>query len=183
MTTKDKKLVSEFQEFLTAPEVTPPIALRQSITSHVHQQLNPSNQNVFFKMLGVHTVVSLFSLSICSQFGIQTLKIYDAMNLMMAAVGHTYCMALCGLLYFSVSALVLSLLLTPEDLKVIRRHQFLQLVLLTGVSLGVFLCLGAKILLLPALFWASGSILGGVATLNIGWKFRSQFRRQLIFGN
>lgn len=133
-------------------------------------------------MLGIHTVVSLFSLSICSQFGIQSLKIYDAMDSMMSVVGHTYCMAFCGLLYLSISALMLSFLLKPEEIKVIRRHKVLQLTLLAGVSLGVFLCLGAEILIIPGILWVVGSLVGGITSLELGWMLRAKFRKQLIFG-
>lgn len=182
MTMKDKKLDEEFNQFLSAPEITPPNAAREAVLTHVNRELNPSNQNVFLKMLGVHTVVSLFSLSICSQFGIQSLKLYDAMGSMMEAVGHTYCMAFCGLLYLGISALALSLLLKPEEIKVIRRHKVLQFTLLTGVSLGVFLCLGAEVLLFPGAIWIAGSLIGGIATLELGWWLRSKFRQQLIFG-
>lgn len=182
MTMKDKRLSQEFNEFMSAPEMTPPISVREAVLTHVNRELNPSNQNVFLKMLGVHTIVSLFSLSICSQFGVQSLKLYDAMDSMMEVVGHTYCMAFCGLLYLGISALALSLLLKPEEIKVIRRHKVLQLTLLTGVSLGVFLCLGAKVLLIPGTLWVAGSLIGGIATLELGWMLRSKFRRQLIFG-
>ena len=179
----DKKLTEEFYEFMSAPEVTPPAAVRNSVLSRVRSDLNPSNQQVFLKMLAVHSVVSLFSLSICSQFGIQFLRIYDAMGAMMSLVGHTYCMAFCGLLYLGISALALSLLLRPEEIKVVRRHRIMQLTLLSGLSLGVFLCIGAQVLLLPGALWIVGSLIGGITTLELGWMLRSKFRRQLIFGN
>lgn len=182
MKMKDKKITEEFNEFLSAPEVAPPTSTSDAILSHVNHELNPSNQNVFLKMLGIHTVVSLFSLSICSQFGIQSLKIYDAMDSMMSVVGHTYCMAFCGLLYLSISALMLSFLLKPEEIKVIRRHKVLQLTLLAGVSLGVFLCLGAEILIIPGILWVVGSLVGGITSLELGWMLRAKFRKQLIFG-
>ncbi|MBX3019715.1 MAG: hypothetical protein KF767_17635 [Bdellovibrionaceae bacterium] len=182
MTTKDKNISKEFGEFLSSPEVIPPLALRDSILSTVQKDLNPSGTQVFLRVIGVHTVVSLFSLSICSQFGLQSFKIFDAMNWAMSYVGHAYCMAFCGLLYLGISALALSLLLKPEDVRVLRQHRFLQVTLLSGVSLGVFLCLGAQILLIPGALWITGAIIGGVSTLELGWLVRSKFRRQLVFG-
>jgi|SRR6185312_54273 len=183
MTLKNKKLGAEFNEFLSAPEINPPTKLNHAILSHVHQELNPTAHRVFIKVLGIHTVVSLFSLSICSQFGIRVLPLYDAMESMMSLVGKTYCMALCGLLYLGFSALALSFLLKPEEVKVIRRHKILQLTLLTGLSLGVFLCLGAEVLFIPAALWMAGSLIGGIVTLELGWMLRSRFRKQLVFGS
>ena len=182
MTVKDKTLNEEFNAFLSASEIAPPTGVREAVLSYVTKDLNPSNQSVFLKMLGIHSVVSLFSLSICSQFGVQTLRLYDAMESMMAVVGHTYCMAFCGLLYFTISALALSFLLRPEEIKVIRRHKVLQLTLLAGVSLGVFLCLGATVLFLPSILWVTGSLVGGIVSLELGWMIRAKFRRRLIFG-
>ncbi len=182
MTSNKKELSEEFHEFLSADEVRPSPALSDAILIRVRQDLSPSGQKVFLKMLAVHTLVSVFSLSVCSQFGIRSFKIYDAMESMMAVAGEAYCMALCGLLYLSISGLALSFLLSPEELKVIRRQKFLQLTLLTGVSLGVFLCLGAEVLLVPGALWVAGSLIGGVTTLELGWLLRSKFRNQLIFG-
>lgn len=169
----------ELNQFLSAPEVAPPISLQETVLVRMSGLLNPSFQSVFLKILGVHAIVSVFSLSICSQFGIQSFKIYDAMDSMMEVVGHTYCMAFCGVLYLSVSALSLSFLLKPEEIKVIRRHPFLQFTCLIGVSLGVFLCLGAEVLLLPGALWIGGSLLGGITSLELGWLVRSKLRRQL----
>lgn len=183
MTTDNRKMSDEFKDFLSASEIAPPAFVRDAIVSRIHRDLDPSNQHVFLKMLGVHTLVSLFSLSVCSQFGIQSLRVYDAMNSMMDVVGHTYCMALCGILYLGLSALALSLWLKPEEIRVIRRHRFFQLTLLAGVSLGVFLCLGANVLFVPGALWLVGSVIGGIASFELGWMIRSKFRHQLIFGN
>lgn len=180
MTMNEKKLSEEFNEFLSAPEVAPSSRMSEAVLSRVHQELNPSNQSVFLKVLGIHAVVSLFSLSICSQFGIQSLKLYDAMDSMMDVVGPRYCMALCGVLYLGLSALALSLLLRSEEIKVIRRHPVLQLTLLAGVSLGVFLCLGAKVLLVPGALWIGGSLIGGMMSFEFGWRLRTKLGKQLV---
>lgn len=171
---------NEFREFMSASETAPPAHLNRSILQTIDGKLNPSGQSVFVKMLGIHTVVSLFSLSICSQFGIQTFHVYDAMTTMMKVVGHTYCMAFCGLLYLSLSGIAMSFLLAPEDVKIIRRHKLLQLALLSGVSLGVFLCLGAEILMVPAIVWIAGSLLGGLITIELGWKARAFYRHRVF---
>jgi len=182
MTMHDKKIAEEFGEFLSSSEVRPPTQVSEKILLHVRQELNPSQQIVFFKMLGVHAVVSLFSLSVCSQFGFQSFQLFDAMNLFMSAVGHTYCMALCGALYLGLSGLVFSLVLKPEEIKIIRKHRVLQMFLLSGVSMGVFLCTGAGVLFLPSLLWITGSLLGGIMTLELGWLVRSKIRQKIVFG-
>lgn len=180
--TKDfKNLNDDFSDFLSASEMEPPLHLQEKILGFVHADLNPSQKSIFMKILGIHALVSLGSLSLCSQFGIQTFHVFNAMETFMQVVGHTYCMAFCGLLYLGISALAFSFSLRPEEIKIIRRHRFLQFGLLAGVSLGVFLCLGEEILLVPSLLWLTGSIAGGAATLELGWLVRSKFRQRLIF--
>lgn len=182
MTSEDEKLNRDFADFLSAPEVYPPAHLSEKILARVHLDLNPPRSKVFLKVLGIHSIVSLFSLSICSQFGIQSIALYDAMNVFMKVMGHTYCMALCGFLYLALSALALSFFLTPEEIRSIRKDFYAQLLVLAGVSLGVFMCLGAEMLLFPTLLWIVGSLIGGFAALELGWNVRSKFRQRLVHG-
>lgn len=182
MTKEDKKLNSDFADFLSVSEIQPPSHLSEKIISHVHRELNPPRTQVFLKVLGIHSVVSLFSLSICSQFGIQTLALFDVMNVFMEIMGHAYCMVLCGFLYLSVSALAFSFLLKPEEIRSIRKDFYAQLIILAGLSLGVFVCLGAEVLIFPTLLWTVGSLVGGFGALELGWRVRSKFRQRLIYG-
>jgi hypothetical protein len=182
MKSKNEQLKDEFQLFLSADEVRPPQELGHNIQQHVGRELNPTFQTVFLKVLGVHAAVSLFSLSLCSQFGFQTISLFDLMDHFMKFAGPTYCMAFCGAIYLGISALALSFLLKPEEVKAIRRHAVLQMILLAGVSLGVFLCLGANMLFVPVALWIVGSLAGGIATLEGGWLVRSQFRKKLVYG-
>src|SRR4051812_39054524 len=107
----DANIAEEFRKFLLSPEVNPPSQLSTKILTDVHRELNPPQKNVFLKMLGIHAFVSLFSLSVCSQFGLQSFQIFDVMSIFMSAVGHTYCMALCGGLYLGISCLAFSFIM------------------------------------------------------------------------
>lgn len=182
MKSKNDQLKDEFQLFLSADEAQPPQNISLKIQNDILTDLNPSFSSVFLKVLGVHAVVSLLSLSLCSQFGFRTLPLLDLMNHFMDIVGPTYCMAFCGAIYLGLSALALSLLLRPQDVRVIRKNMLLQMTLLTGASLGVFLCLGASVLFVPIALWIAGALVGGIATFETGWFIRSQFRKKLIYG-
>ena len=182
MRIEDKRLSKEFEEFLQAKEMSPTVASYETIFSVVHRDLNPTSRSVFLKMLAIHSVVSFFTLSFCSQFGIRTLPIFDLMFSMMSLAGERYCMAFCGIFYVGVSAVTLSFLLTPEEVQVIRKTKLLQLTLLSGISLGVFLGFGATVVLWPGIIWFLGSILGGSLGIELGWFLRSKLRKNLIFG-
>lgn len=182
MTDKDKNLTKDFIDFISSPGIEPSAEVSNSILSYIHQEMNPSRRRLFMKILGIHSIVSIFSLSLCSQFGIQTFPVFDAMNTFMKVMGDTYCLALCGFLYFAMSSLIFAFTLRPEEIYAIRKDRYSQILLLAGVSLGVFLCFGANVLALPSIFWLSGALVGGFGALEVGWRLRSKIRQVIIYG-
>lgn len=174
---KKKDLSEEFLDFLSASEIQPSYELSNKILSFVREDLNPSRSRLFMKILGIHAIVSVISLSLCSQFGFQTFPLYDAMNTFMQFMGHTYCLALCGFLYFSASSIAFSFILKPSEILAIKKDRYSQILLLTGISMGVFLCLGADVLALPSIFWAAGALVGGMGAFEFGWKIRTQLKQ------
>ncbi len=179
---KNISMTEEFIDFLSAPEVNPDPQVLNKILAYVREDLNPSRSRVFMKILGIHAVVSTFSLSLCSQFGIQTFPLYDAMNDFMKVMGHSYCLALCGFLYLAVSAVAFSFSLRLPEIQLIRKDKYVQLLMIIGVSLGVFLCFGEGVLTLPAVFWMGGAIFGGMGAFEVGWKIRMKVRN-IVFAN
>ena len=182
MKIENERARQKFEFFCNSDEIAPSLTVSSAVRDFVRRDLNPSVNHVFMKVLGVHAVVSLFSLSICSQFGIRTFSKVDLMDHMMTVVGHTYCMAFCGALYLGLSALALSAILQPQEIKLIRQHTLLQMTVLTGISMGVLLCVGASIFLLPGILWLIGSVTGGALGLELGWMIRSKLRQRLVFG-
>jgi hypothetical protein len=177
-----KKLSEEFREFMDGAEVDPPLRVKLNIFKHVNRDLNPSFVNVFMRVLGIHAALSIVTLSICSQFGLQLFPLFDLMSTFMSYVGHTYCMTFCGALYIGSSALSLSLVLTPEQVRVVRKSSFLQFLILSFISLAIFLFFGAEILIFPALLWITGALIAGVLSVELGWLLRAQFRKRVVFG-
>ncbi len=182
MKTKNEKLSEEFKLFMLAGQVAQPKHLSFLIQEEVRRDLNPGISSVLMKVLTIHALVSLISLSLCSQFGFQVFPLFDLMNLFMKFAGSTSCMLFCGAIYLGLSSLALGLFLRPQDVEMIRRHRFLQLTFLSGVSLGIFLCLGTSVLFIPAVVWLAGAVIGGVTTLELGWFVRSQYRKQVTYG-
>lgn len=180
--TNDNRLQEEFRNFLEAEEMHPPKELRETLLSRIQRDLNPSFANVFLRVLALHGVLSLVTLSICSQFGLQFFPLLDLMNSFMAVAGHTYCMAFCGALFVGASSLSLSFVLTPEQVKVLRKNSLLQFSILSFLSLGVFLFFGAEILLIPASLWLVGALTAGILSVEIGWNVRAWFRKRVVYG-
>ncbi|HLG18842.1 MAG TPA: hypothetical protein VI895_03360 [Bdellovibrionota bacterium] len=174
-----EKWFKEFQEFMTAESMDPPRGLTESLLVKVRADLNPPAWKVFFKLGGIHTIVGSLTLLICPQFGLG-----PSLGLMkyLMKLGPHACMFGCGILFLGASALVASLVLRLEEIRVLRKTVLLQFALLGLASIGVFLCLGADVILDLGLVWILGSILGGIATLELGWLIRSGFRKVDSYG-
>lgn len=163
----------EFQEFLDSTE-TPPSRISEGVVKKVRQELNPSAWSVFAKLALIHALTSLGSLSLCPQFGVHVFG--NGIGLMdyFMKMGSVACMGACGAIFVGASLLVASAVLRPEEVRVIRKNRLLELGALSFLSLGVFVMLDAQIVLAFAAAWALGSLLGGIATLELGWFLRTR---------
>src|SRR5687767_13844138 len=109
----------EFKDFVSASELDPPKGVSSTILSKVHEDLNPLAYKVFSKLTLVHIIVGTITLLFCPQFGINILPGMGLMGLFMK-FGDTVCMMACGAVFLGSSALIASLILRPEEVKVIR---------------------------------------------------------------
>lgn len=89
-------------------------------------------------------------------------------------LGDAGCGIFCGFLFLGSSALLAGLLLGPEQVNAIRNHRVLSFGALTFLSLGFFLMLHAEIVLGFAAAWVLGSWVGGMLSLEVGWRLRRQ---------
>lgn len=169
-----KDIPEDFNSFLSAEEVAPPRGLSDAIFSKVSADLNPSAWKVFARVAGIHAIVGALSLIfVCPQFGVSPLGHTAVMEWFMQ-FGHEVCMLGCGAVFLSGSSLAMSLVLRPEELRVIRRTKVVQLGVLALLSIGAFLCLGAGIVASLASFWVFGSLAGGIVSLELGSAVRSR---------
>lgn len=172
------KWKSDYQEFKDVKQITPPQHLNESVLSFVRGELSPSPWKVFSKVSFIHLISALVTLSFCPQFGFRIFG--EGMGLMQhfMHLGSWGCMMACGS-FFLGATLVLSLfVLKPAEILALRSHRIATLGALVLLSLGFFIMVDADhILFSIASAWALGSMLGGIAVLELGWilKFsRSQ---------
>lgn len=175
-----KEWSKDYHEFLNSDCITPPAKSTEILFSHVVSSLKPSEVYVFSKLALVQTLVGTVILLFCPQFGINLFPGMGLMSLFMR-FGETACMFGCGGVFLGSGALVSSLILKPNEVKVIRRNRMLQLALLGTISLGVFICLGASIAFALGIAWFVGSTLGGIAVLEIGMYIKALLRRKMIY--
>ena len=65
-------------------------------------------------------------------------------------------------------------------MQVVRKNKVLQLSTLGLISIGMFVCTGVGIVASMAVFWFLGSVLGGLATLELGWMIRMRLDRRVV---
>jgi hypothetical protein len=166
----------EYAEFAAVTPVNPPEDVSERVRSSILSELSPSAWKVFGKVALIHLFTGGIGLLFCPQFGI---SITGGMGLsaIYMLFGPVACSVACGATFLGFTAVVASLLLRPEEIRVIRKTRFLQLSVLGLLSIGAFLCLGAVILEWFTLAWLFGSIMGGAASFECGWAIRLRASR------
>lgn len=164
----EKEWLEDFKDFVSGGEGSSvPESLSAQILQCIHKALNPSPWLVFFKLLGVHAVVGTLSLAICDQFGISPFNTGFSLAEYFMKFGHSVCMTLCGFLFISLSIVLGWIVLQREEMVVLKKNVFVQVPVLSALSLGVFMLLGAEIAFSIALFWLFGAVVGGLVTTQI----------------
>ena len=153
--------------------VSPPQKVQEKILSRVFQDLHPSAWKVFAKLSLVHFGVGTLTLSLCPQFGVRFFGEGLGLMKLFSLLGSHGCMAACGAFFVGMTLLLASLFLKTEEVKKLRASSPLQISALVLISLGAFIMADAQILLVFALSWSVGSLIGGYVMLEIGWWLKS----------
>lgn len=161
MSYKENEWLKDFEVFVTAAEESLPPKSFEKLKSRVASDLHPSAWLVFFKVLGVHSLMGVFSLSICDQFGMSPFDSGISLSDYFMKFGHSFCMVLCGFLFLFVSIVSALVLLKREERRVFRQNCLIQIFSLTVLSLATFIFLGTEMALAIGFFWFLGAFAGG----------------------
>ncbi|MGE3683780.1 MAG: hypothetical protein AB7G93_18835 [Bdellovibrionales bacterium] len=173
MSTNEVKWLREYEAFLSAEYVDVPKEATDKVLSYMQDLINPSAWSVFFKILGIHVGVGFLSLSVCHQFGMNPFGTKTSLDgWFMAMWGHSACMIACGVLFLSVSVLTAGHFLSVEEVRALRRTEFIQTLSLGAVSLAVFATFGAELAITFAGLWLLGGLVGGFIATETIWKLR-----------
>ena len=173
MSEENKKWLTEYEAFLKSDGSDVSKSAADKVFAAMEPLLNPSAWNVFFKILVIHLGVGMLSLSVCHQFGMNPFGTSMSLDRwFMAMWGHSTCMIACGILFTSLSFLSAGFFLTIEEVRALRRTEFIQTLALGMVSLAVFFALGAELAVTFAGLWLLGAMLGGFLATETLWKLR-----------
>lgn len=169
---KHDEWLKEYESFVESNQPIP-----RGVTEQVHIQignlLNPSAWFVFGKVLAIHAVVGLLSLSICHQFDLNPFQTSRSLaDWFMSIGGHSVCMIGCGILFVGLSVLASGYFLTLEETRALRRTGFPQSFALACISLVLFATAGAELALTFAGLWLLGALIGGFVATEAVWKFK-----------
>lgn len=173
MNDNNRKWLKEYESFLKAEEIVVPNDVTEKVFSQMQSLVNPNAWIVFSKILGFHIVVGFLSLSICHQFGINPFGTKQSLDAWFMTIGgHSTCMIFCGVLFVGLSLLSAGYFLTIEEVKVLKRTEFLQTFALGAVSLSIFALVGAELAVTFAGLWLLGALVGGFIATETVWKLK-----------
>ena len=170
---------NDFQDFKNGEPVSPPSHLSQAIQDRVHSDLNPSAWKVFSKLSLIHFVVGLVTLSICPQFGFRIFGEGSGLMGVFMTLGPSACGLACGSFFLGSSILVASLVFRLEELRQLRKNEFLAVASLALMSMGFFIMLDTDVVFGFAIAWLLGSMMAGMSLIEIifAWRIRTGLSR------
>lgn len=175
MSEKHDKWLKEYQNFLNPKTTTTsvPSELKLNTFSKIKSLIKPSAWMVFLKLLGLHTTVGFFSLSVCHQFGLNPFNTSRSLaDWFMSVGGHHLCMLGCGIVFVSLSILIAGTFFTIEEVRALKRNDLLQNASLALISLGAFAAFGAELGIMIAGLWLLGGLIGGFLSTTFIFKFK-----------
>lgn len=149
-----------------------PATVEAKILADIKKRLNPDLKIIFLKLFAIHLLTAIVTLSICPQLGFQTFD--SPINLMYTfmKLGHHFCDFACGIFFTATSIFTAIILISRDELRVLRHHRILAVSSIVLVSLGFFLIMNPELFLKLSFLWIIGATLGASLTLEIGTKLQ-----------
>ncbi len=165
--------LKEYEIFLKAPPLKVPGEITSGVFSLMQDLMNPSAWTVFFKILGIHLAVGFLSLGVCHQFGMNPFGTDQSLHTwFMSMWGHSTCMIVCGGLFVSATVLTAGYMLSVEEVRALKRTEFIQCFSLVSLSLVLFAIFGAHLGVQFSILWLMGGLVGGLVATEVVWQLK-----------
>ena len=168
----NEELRKEFLEFIEAEEIDPPMAVSEKIHKAVDKELNPFLWKVFLKFGLVQTVASFMTLLFCPQFELDLGLVKHNDAHLRALLGDAGYMALCGAIFLGSGSLMASILLRVEELRTIKKSDYIYLFIASALALVIFRQLGTPTVPASYAAWFAGAFGGSAAVFEIIKRLR-----------
>lgn len=147
-----------------------PNQIQEGILNEIKSRLMPDLKLIFLKLFTIHLGTALLTLSICPQLGFSVFKSeFNLMDIFMK-VGPHFCDFACGVFFTSTSILAALVILSRDELRVLRSKKILASLTIILPSLGFLLMLNPQLFVQFSLLWAIGSLSGAIVGLEVGTR-------------
>jgi len=161
------KYDKDFLDFMNSKGNNPPEELSDKILSFVKNDLNPSHQIVFSKLLGIQGFIGFLTLIFCPQFDLSLTNNYDLFHYFHHKFGENICIAICGSIFIGSGALFATYILKSNEIRIIKESRILYYSSISIIALSSFLILGSEVYLNLALYWLVGATIGGLSVFEL----------------
>lgn len=145
-----------------------PNSVNEKILSEIKSRLNPDLKTLLLKVVFIHLITALVSLSVCPQFGFALFRTnLNLMDLFMK-ISPQFCDLACGAFFTMASVMSALVVLSRDELRMIRHRQMLATMILTLSSIGFLIMLNPQLFVQFTLLWILGCIGGAWLTLGLG---------------
>ncbi|QQR81264.1 MAG: hypothetical protein IPJ69_03760 [Deltaproteobacteria bacterium] len=167
----EKNWQTEFQEFLESQANCSEVP--KTLFEKVKNRIFPNPWVVFGKVMLIHAIFGLLSLSVCNQFGLNPFGTdFSLSHWFMKMGGHELCMSLCGVTFMASTYAFSNVFLTLEELESVRRHEWLQTGIFSLISLAAFYFFGAQLVATVTFLWLLGAFIGGILSVESSYYLR-----------
>lgn len=171
---------SDFQDFMENKENTPPRNLDDTIYKIISKDLTPSTSIIFFKLLGLQLILGSLTMLFCPQFELSLTNHYELFHYFHHNFGDIVCMIICGFIFMGPTGIMASIILSSEEIRTIKFSVPLYYMAITGLSMSLFLSLGASFYFEYATIWAISCVISSTLCFELGRLIKYKFSTVLF---
>lgn len=157
----------DFDIFKQTGDSKTPEKLDNQILSYVQSDLNPNGYSVLSKLVLIHAVIGIATLTFCPQFNFSLTNNYDLFHYLHYKFGMIICTAICAIIFMGSGAIFASFLLSRGELKKIHSYAFSYFGLATIVAIIGLYFVGSSEEILLTIIWAISAYLSSIVLFRI----------------
>ncbi|MFA6238218.1 MAG: hypothetical protein WC635_12870 [Bacteriovorax sp.] len=147
-----------------------PEQLNQKILNEIKTRLNPDLKILFLKLFFIHVSTAVVTLSICPQFGFALFRTNINLMDVFMKISPQFCDFACGAFFTAASIFSALVILSRDELRVLRSKQIYSTLMLALSSVGFLIMLNPQLFVQFTFLWLIGCIGGSWLSLDIGTR-------------
>lgn len=147
-----------------------PNQINQKILNEIKSRLNPDLKILFLKLFVIHLTTAVVTLSICPQFGFAFFRTNLNMMDLFMKISPQFCDLACGAFFTTASVVSALVILSRDELRVLRHKQILTTLMITLSSIGLLIMFNPQLFVQFTLLWLIGCLGGTLLSLEIGTR-------------